>query len=296
MLQKASEIDEVPVIKTGLFIDKLTGINGIPKQRIIEIVGDANQGKSTLSMQIIAEAQKQGERCLLADVEASFVPLYASKLGVDLSTLDVLRAESAEEVLDAVEEAIIEQTHDLIVIDSIGALVPRAELEKKSGEVVMGGQTRLLSPFMRKITPRLGPKNVCLILINQQKVDFMSGVAKPVGGASVLYHKAISILLKRKFGVVLKQGDTLIGHVVTAEVKKNKMYGNVGLKMDAQFLNNEGFSKAADLLQDAIDAGIVTKTGNSYFFAGEKLGMISKVREWMKIESNVEQLKTALGT
>lgn len=293
-ITRASEIDEVEVIRTGLFVDRLCGIGGLPKKRLVEIAGEAGAGKSTLCMQIVAEAQKQGQRCLWADVEASYVPRYGTLLGVDNAKLGMIQAETGEEALDMVEDAIRSKDWDLVVLDSIGALTPRAELEKRAGETVIGGQARLVAPFMRKIAPRLGPANVCFIVINHLKTDIMTGSVKAAGGAALEYHKALSIRLKKKFGVALKQGENIIGSVVVAEVwKKNKMYGNVGMKLDAQFINNEGFSKSADLLQEAIDRGIFEKTGNTFHFLGEKIGTMSKLREWAK--NHDAELKEALG-
>lgn len=296
MIFKASQIDEVEVIRTGLFIDRLVGIGGLPKKRLVEIAGEPGAGKSTLCMQIIAEAQKQGQRCLWVDVEASYVPRYGTALGIDNEALGMIQTETGEEALDSIEDAIKSKEWDLIVLDSIGALTPRSELEKRAGETVIGGQARLVAPFMRKIAPRLGPANVCFIVINHLKTDIMTGAVKAAGGAALEYHKALSIRLKKKFGVAIKQGENIIGSVVVAEVwKKNKLYGNVGMKLDVNFINNQGFSASSDLLQEAIERGIITKQGNTHFIGEIKLGMISRVREMLKDENFLEQLKTALG-
>lgn len=291
---KASAIENIEVIPTGLFVDKLFGCGGIPKKRIVELVGAPGGGKSTLCLQMVAEAQKTGARCLWVDIEGTFTPLYARKLGVDMDNLDVLRERNGEDALNQVLEFVENETYDLIIFDSIGQIVPREAREKQIGERQIGGQARIIGHFIRNVAVILPEKNVALIGVNQQQVDIMSGKTSSRGGESWNYHKAISIHLKKKFGVVLKSGENVIGFQVTAEVKeKNKMAGNVGLKIDANFINGEGFSKSADLLGDAIDAGVVEKKGNLYYFKGEKIGMITKVREWAK--EHEEELKEALN-
>lgn len=294
-LQKAADIENISVIPTGLFIDKLLGCGGIPRKRIVELVGAPGGGKSTLCLQIVAEAQKTGARCLWVDIEGTFTPLYARKLGVEMEKLDVLRERNGEDALNQVIEFVENETYDLIVFDSIGQIVPREAREKQIGERQIGGQARIIGHFIRNVAVMLPEKNVAIIGVNQQQVDIMTGKTSSRGGESWNYHKAVSVHLKKKFGVVLKQGENVIGFQVTAEVReKNKMAGNVGLKIDANFINGEGFSKSADLLGDAIDAGVLEKRGNTFYFEGEKLGMISKVRELVKDESFAEKLKTAI--
>ncbi len=295
-IQNAKEIAEIEVIKTGLFIDKLLGSGGIPKQRITEIVGMPGCGKSTLCLQIVSEAQKLGCRCLWVDAEGTFTPLYAQNLGVDIDRLDVSRGECGEDILNDAIEAIDKGGYDLIVIDSIGEATPRAVVEKEIGERSIGGQATIIGQFVRKAALKLPMRNVAVIGINQLRTDIMTGRVEGRGGASWNYHKAVSVNLKRKPGVVLKSGENVIGFVVQAEIReKNKMFGNVGFKMDVNFINNEGFSKSADLLASALDAKVITKTGNTYYFEGEKLGMISKVRELMKDADFSEKVKYALS-
>lgn len=294
-ITKASEINEVDVIPTGLFIDRLIGVGGIPKKRMVEIVGDPGVGKSTLCLQIIAEAQKRGQKCLWVDSEGSFTPLYAEKLNVNTKELDVLQERSGELILNEIRNAIEDETYDLIVLDSVGGITTQAEMEKAVGEVVMAGQSRIISSFIRKISPMMPQKNVAFIVINHTRINFETGQPTPAGGRTLEFHKAVSIRLKKKSGVAIKAGENIIGYVVVGEVwKKNKLSGNVGMKVDANFLNNEGFSKAADLLQDALDAGVFTKQGNTFYFQGEKLGMISKVRELMKTDFS-EKIKQVLS-
>lgn len=289
-----SPFNETDPIETGTFLDKLTGVNGIPRKRITEIFGDAGVGKSSICLQVISAAQEQGLRVLWTDVEFSFDARYAQSLGVNNGTLGLLQERFAEDVLDGLEREIDAGNYDLVILDSIGGLLPRGEAEKAAGEKTIGGQASLVARFCRKIVPLLALRNVALVVINHSFTDLMSGKIKTSGGAKLDYHKSISIRLKVNPTVALKVGDRRVGKVIVAEVRKNKLAATEGMTLDTRLLFGEGFSKSADLLQDAIDKGIFEKVGNSYFFLGEKLGTISKLREWMKVEENAQKIKDAL--
>jgi len=279
MIQFASSVGDVDVIPTGLFVDKLTGVGGIPRGVITEIFGDESIGKSSFCLQMIASAQKQGLNCLFADVEWSYDVRYAESLGVDNSTLGLIRERFAEETLDAIEEAIESGKWDLIVLDSIGGILPRAEAEKGAGEKTIGGQAGLIARFCRKVVPLLRMKNVALVVINHSFVDIMSGKIMTSGGKKLSYHKSLSIRFKQKFGVTIKQGDRKVGKVVVGEVKKNKLAATEGLELEGQLIFGVGFSASADVLNDAIDKKIITKKGNTFYFGDEKLGIgLNKVR------------------
>jgi recombination protein RecA len=294
-IQKASEIDNVDVITTGLVLDRCIGTGGLPKQRIVEVTGNPGAGKSTICLQAVAAAQKLGQRCLWADVEGSFTPQYASLLGVDMDLLDVLRERDGEAVLNMIMKYVEDEAYDLIVIDSIGSITSRAELEKDIGEVVIGGQAKIVGQFARKLALALPHKKVCVLAINHTRTDIMTGKSQSRGGESWNYHKAIRIHMSVKFGVQMKQGDKIIGQTITFEVKeKNKMFGNKGMKIDSAFINNQGFSASADLMQDAIDAGIFEKINTTFYFEGEKIGQISKLREWMSDPVSQETVKAAM--
>jgi recombination protein RecA len=279
MIQFASSVGDVEVIPTGLFVDKLSGVGGIPRGVITEIFGDESIGKSSFCLQMIASAQKQGLKCLFADVEWSYDVRYAESLGVDNSKLGLIRERFAEETLDAIEEAVESGNWDLIVLDSIGGILPRAEAEKGAGEKTIGGQAGIIARFCRKVVPLLRMKNVALVVINHSFVDIMSGKIMTSGGKKLSYHKSLSIRFKQKFGVTIKQGDRKVGKVVVGEVKKNKLAATEGLELDGQLIFGVGFSASADVLNDAIDKGIITKKGNTFFFGEEKLGIgLNKVR------------------
>lgn len=270
---KASELEDVQVIPTGLFVDKLTGVGGIPRGHITEIFGDPGIGKSSLSLQIVAAAQKKGNTCVWADVEWGFTPRYAKALGVENEDLYLIREQYAEATLEAVEELIEKGNIDLIVIDSIGGLTPRAEMEKGIDGKTIGAQAGLVARFCRKIVPLLAMNNVALIVINHSFVDIMSGKIQTSGGKKLGYHKAVSIRLKQKTGVVLKSGDRQVGKVVVAQVwGKNRLAGTEGMEIDANIVFGQGFSVSADLFQEAVDRGVITKDGQSFVFRGEKIG------------------------
>lgn len=287
----ADSLEHIEFIPTGLFIDKLTG--GIPRKKIFELYGDSGVGKSTLTLQIIKVAQGNGLKCLFADVEWSFDTRYAKSLGVDTSKLGIIQERAAEDVLERVQEEVETGKWDIVVIDSIGALTPRAEIEKGVEGKVIGGQASIVARFCRGIVPLLHMKNIALIVINHSFVDIMSGAIKTSGGKKLEYSRSVSIRLKNKMGTVLKSGDKKVGKVIVAECKRNKVSVGEGMEVEAQFLYESGFSASADLLDEAIRKGIITKKGASFFLGDEKIAYGQpKMRELMKDEAFIEKLKT----
>lgn len=284
MIQFASSVGDVDVIPTGLFVDKLSGVGGIPKGVITEIFGDESIGKSSLCLQAIAAAQQQGLKCLFADVEWSYDIRYAESLGVDNEKLGLLRERFAEDVLDEIEKAAESGKWDLIVLDSIGGILPRAEAEKAAGEKTIGGQAGLIARFCRKMAPLLKIQNVALVVINHSFVDIMTGKVMTSGGKKLSYHKSLSIRFKMKYGAnIIKQGDRKVGKIVIGEVKKNKLAATEGMELEGQLIFGTGFSAVADLLGDAIDKRVIEKKGNTYWFGEQKLGIgLSKVRKMLE--------------
>jgi len=289
-ITSAEALAKVNVIRTGTVIDRLSGIGGIPRGRITEVWGDSSTGKTTVLLQAIAEAQKQGLKCLFADVEHSFEARYAKAIGVDTEKLHVLRESIAEEVLDTIEKEV--KNYDLIVLDAIGALLPRQEAEKAAGEKTIGGQAGLVARFCRKVVPILSMEDIALVVLNHSFIDIMTGAVKTSGGAKLDFHKSLSIRLKWK-GLWLKQGDKKIGKVITASVKKNKLASTEGMEIDANIIFGDGFSSSEDLLSEAIERGVFERIGNTFHFRGEKIGTMSKLREWAK--ENEQTLKEALA-
>lgn len=292
----ASDVAEVDVIPTNLFVDNLTGIGGIPRGVITEVFGDEGIGKSSLCLQLVANAQKLGLKCLWADVEWSYSARYAESLGVDNTKLGLIRERFAEPVLDTLEEEIDSGKWDLVVLDSVGGITPRAEVEKGMEGKVIGGQAGLLAKFCRKVVPSLRINNVALVVINHQFIDIMSGKLLTSGGKKLAYHKSLSLRLKGKSGVTLKQGDRKVGKVVVGEVRKNKMAATEGLEIEGQLIFGTGFSVGADVLNIAIDKGVITKKGNTYWFGKQKLGVgLGKTRTLLEEDEKLlEEVKAQL--
>lgn len=284
-LQTADEMDNgLDVLSTGVpSIDKLTGIGGFPRGKVTLLSGAPSVGKSTLSLLAIREAQKQGLKPILFDVEYSYDSAYAAALGVDPKKLWVIRERFGEEGLDKLEEALDSGEFDLAVIDSIGALLPRAEAEKSADQKTIGGQAGMVSRFMRKIVPILVIKKVALVCLTHEFLDIMSGAVKTSGGAKLSYSTSLHLRL-RKVSKRVMQGDRQVGEIIEAEVKKNKISNTMKQKVELTTLYGEGFSIEADLLQELLDSGEVTKKGNSYFRGEIKLGVgLAKAREALKI-------------
>lgn len=270
-MRYASELENIETVPTGTFLDKL--IPGLPKGKIIEIFGDEKVGKSTLCMQIVVSAQRQGLKCLWADVEYSYEAPYAKLLGVDNSKVGMIRTECAEDVLNSVDEEISSRKWDVVVLDSVGGLTPRAEIEKGVEGKVIGGQASLVARFCRKIVPTLAVTGTMLIVINHSFLDVMSGRLLTSGGRKLGYHKSLSIRLKVKPNMVLKVGERKVGRVMSASIFKDKCFGKDEMEVDGQLLFGAGFSASADRFEELLTTGEISKVGNTYTYKGEKLGV-----------------------
>jgi recombination protein RecA len=282
MITSADKIDsELERIPTGISSYDLLMGGGFARGKITVLSGQPSVGKSTMALGSVREAQEMGLKALLYDVEYSYDGGYARLLGLSPEKLDVIQAPYAEEGLDEVLEA-AQGKYALIIIDSIGALLSRQDAEKTTGEKTIGAQAGLVAKFVRKIVPILATKKVALVLLTHEFTDIMSGRVMASGGAKMMYHASQHIRLKQKFGVVLKQGDSKIGKVIVAEMKKNKLGSTESKEADAHFIFGEGFSSTASLLDEAIAKGVFKREGNSYFLGETKLGTISKLREWAK--------------
>ena len=293
-IQRASEIDDVQVLPTGIFLDEITGGGGLPRGRICEFWGAKDTGKSSAALQVVAAAQNEGLKCLYVDVEFSLSTEYAQKLGVDIKEMDVLRESSAEEFLDSVEVALRSGKYQVVVLDSIGDLSSRAEQEKSSGERTIGMQASLMSKFSRMLAPLVSLNKILFIGVNHERIDFMGmGKVYQMGGKKWSEKVKLSIRFREKSGVVLKSGDTQVGRVIIAKVDKNHVWGTKGKEMEVQLMNNDGFSVAANLFEVALSKGVITKTGNTHYFLGEKLGTIGKARDWVK--DHEDELRQALS-
>ena len=294
---KASEATytKFDVIPTGYAsLDKILGVGGIPTKKITEISGAFSVGKSTLGLSLIASAQKEGMDTLWVDCEFSYDGAYASILGVDNTKLDLVAERFAEGNLDATEEWIQAHKNGLVVLDSIGGLLPRAEAEKSSEGKVIGGQAKLLATFCRKVVPLLAINNVALIVLNHEFTDLMSGKLMTSGGAKLGYHKSIWIRL-RKLQKRVMQGENQIGDVVEAEIRKNKIAATMKQSTELTMIFGEGFAKGADLMQESLDKGVITKKGNTFYLGEEKLVTgLPKLRELFKDEAFKEKIHDLL--
>jgi recombination protein RecA len=292
----ASTLDtKIEYIPSGIpSFDKVMG-GGFARGKVTVVSGQPSVGKSTLVMSACAEAQKLGLAPLIYDVEYSYDKIYAESLGVDQEKMWVIREDYAEEGLDEVLAAIENGSYAIIVIDSMGALLPRADAEKSSGEKTIGSQASITARFMRKVVAALDKKKVALVLLTHEFTDIMSGKVMASGGAKMMYHASMHVRLKPKFNAIIKQGDVKVGKVITMEVKKNKLGPTEAKEADAHFMYGEAFSKTADLLDTALDKGVITKVGNTHYFGDVKLGLIGKVRKMLNEDPEfVEKLKALI--
>ncbi len=269
-------------ISTGFHaLDKILG-GGIATRKISEVSGVFSVGKSTLALQIAAQAQALKMPVLWADSEFSWSEDYSAKLGVDVKEIDLLTGRDAEEILDEIEGWASKHKNALIVLDSVGGLLPRQEAEKGAEGKTIGGQAKLIATFCRKMVPILALNNNALLVLNHQFTDIMSGRLKTSGGAKLEYSKSLWLKLRAANKRVMS-GENQVGIIIEAEIGKNKLAPTAKQKCELTMLFGEGFSAEADKVQEMLDSGEITKTGNSYHFRGEKVAVgMAKLREWAK--------------
>ena len=277
-------VAQIPAISTGaVSLDYALGIGGVPRGRVIEIFGPESSGKTTLALQVIAQAQKSGGVSAFVDAEHALDAQYARKLGVDLENLLVSQPDNGEQALEIVEVLVRSGGVDVIVVDSVAALVPRAEIEGEMGEAQMGLQARLMSQALRKLTGIVSKSKTCLIFINQlrEKIGVMFGNPETTtGGRALKFYSSVRIDIRR-IGAI-KDGDVVVGGRTRVKVVKNKVAPPF---REAEFdvMYGEGISKEGDLLDLAVDRKIVEKSGTWFAFSGERLGQgRENVKQFLK--------------
>ncbi|MDE1155468.1 MAG: recombinase RecA [Acidobacteriaceae bacterium] len=274
----------ISVIGTGsISFDAALGVGGVPRGRVIEIFGPESSGKTTITLQIIAEAQKAGGLAAFVDAEHALDPVYAKKLGVDVDNLLVSQPDYGEQALEITEALVKSGAIDVLVVDSVAALVPKAELDGEMGDSHVGLQARLMSQALRKLTGTVSKSRTCLIFINQirEKIGVMFGNPETTtGGRALKFYSSVRIDIRR-IGAV-KEGDTVVGARTKVKIVKNKVAAPF---RDAEFdiLYGEGISREGDVLDLAVTHNIVDKSGAWYSFQGERIGQgRENVRNFLK--------------
>jgi len=266
-------IVDIPVISTGsIALDRALGIGGLPRGRVVEVYGPESSGKTTLALHAVANAQKKGGIAAFIDAEHALDEAYARRLGVNCDELLVSQPDTGEQALEIADMLLRSGAIDVIVIDSVAALVPRAEIEGEMGDAHMGLQARLMSQALRKLTGTIGKTNTCLIFINQirMKIGIVFGNPETTtGGNALKFYASVRLDIRRL--AAIKNGQDVVGNRTKVKVVKNKMAPPF---KEAEFdiMYGEGISTAGDLLDVGVEAGIIDKSGAWYSFNGERIG------------------------
>jgi len=268
---KKSDVDAIP---TGcLSLDIALGINGVPRGRIIEIFGPEASGKTTLAQHIIAEVQKMGGIAAFIDAEHALDPEYASKIGINVKEMLISQPDTGEQALEILETLVRSNAVDVVVVDSVAALVPQKEIEGDMGDSHMGLQARLMSQALRKLTGTISKTKTVVIFINQIRMKigvFFGNPETTTGGTALKFYSSVRIEVRR--AAQIKQGDKIIGNRVKAKVVKNKVAAPFRA-CEFDIMYNEGISISGDLLDTGVINNVVNKSGNSYSYGDIKLGV-----------------------
>lgn len=263
----------VTVISSGsLSVDHALGVGGFPRGRVVEVFGPESSGKTTLTLHIIAEAQKQGGYAAFIDAEHALDPTYARALGVDIDNLIVSQPDSGEQALEIASSLVQTGAVDLIVIDSVAALVPKAELEGEMGDTFVGLQARMMSQALRKLTGNVARTNTCLVFINQlrEKIGVMFGNPETTtGGRALKFYSSIRAEVRR--GAAIKDGDKTIGSRTKIKIVKNKVAAPFR-DVEVDLIHGEGFSRESDLVDLGVAHSVIEKSGSWFSYSGERIG------------------------
>ena len=280
---------DIDVVSTGsLGLDVALGIGGLPRGRVVEIYGPESSGKTTLTLQVIAEAQKAGGTAAFVDAEHALDPGYAEKLGVDVDELLVSQPDTGEQALEITDMLVRSGSIDIVVIDSVAALTPKAEIEGDMGDSHMGLQARLMSQALRKLTGNIKRSNTMVVFINQirMKIGVMFGNPETTTGGNALKFYASVRLDIRRIGAI-KKGDEIVGNETRVKVVKNKMAPPFK-KAEFQILYGEGISREAELIDLGVQHGFVEKSGAWYSYGEDRIGQgKDKVREFLKTNPDI---------
>ncbi len=288
---------EVDAVQTGsISLDIALGVGGVPRGRVIEVFGPEASGKTTLAQHIISEVQKLGGIAAFIDAEHALDPDYARKIGVDVDNLLISQPDTGEQALEILETLVRSNAVDVVVVDSVAALVPKAEIEGEMGDSHMGLQARLMSQALRKLTGIVSKTKTVVIFINQirQKIGvFFGNPETTTGGNALKFYSSVRIEVRR--AAQIKQGDKIIGNRVKAKVVKNKVAAPFRTT-EFDIMYNEGISMAGDLIDTGVAHKVVNKNGNSYSFGEEKLGVgREKAKEFLRSQPKlVEAIRTQI--
>ena len=297
-----NKIKSIDVIPTGsLMLDTAIGIGGVPKGRIVEIYGPESSGKTTLTLHIVAESQKAGGSAAFIDVEHALDPLYAKNIGVDTDNLLISQPDNGEQALEIVEALVKSCQLDVIVVDSVAALVPKAELEGLMGDSHMGLQARLMSQAMRKLTGLVNKSKTCVIFINQirHKIGVMFGNPETTtGGNALKFYSSLRLEIRRKSQ--LKDGDRVVGNRTYVKVMKNKLAPPFK-RVEFDILYGQGISYEGDLIEQGLESGVLVQSGSWFSYNGDKVAQGKenfrlKLKEDADLKEKIENdVKGSLG-
>jgi recombination protein RecA len=292
----------VSVISTGsISLDAALGVGGLPRGRINEIFGPESSGKTTIALQVVAEAQKAGGIAAFIDVEHALDPAYARKLGVDVDNLLVSQPDYGEQALEITAHLIASGQIDVLVVDSVAALVPKSELDGEMGDSHMGLQARLMSQALRKLTGSVSKSNTCLIFINQirEKIGVMFGNPETTtGGRALKFYASIRLDIRRI--AAIKDGDAVVGNRTKVKVVKNKV-ASPFREAEFDIIYGEGISKEGDLLDQGVAQNVIEKSGSWFSYKGDRIGQgRENARQFLKDNPDIRktidtELRKALG-
>ncbi len=275
---------EIPSISTGsLGLDIALGIGGLPRGRIVEIYGPESSGKTTLTLHIVAEAQKAGGTCAFVDAEHALDPAYAKKIGVDIDNLIISQPDSGEQALEIADTLVRSGAIDVLIVDSVAALVPKAELEGEMGDSHMGLQARLMSQALRKLTASVAKSNALVVFINQirMKIGVMFGNPETTtGGNALKFYSSVRMDIRRVGSI--KDKENIIGNETRVKIVKNKVAPPFKT-VDFDIMYNQGISREGEIIELGVKAGIIEKAGAWFSYNSQRIGQGKEnARQWLK--------------